>query len=117
VAVGVGRPRTKTGKAAAKHRTASREEYRKLSPAKKKARVANRDKAAQRRADEKRSDQPARKAYKRADAKAVRGVPKGTKCQYPGCNATTNIQRHVVNGKFVKYLCGRHNVKAIPGGQ
>lgn len=111
----VGRPRTKTGKAAAKHRAQSREEYRSLPPAKKKARVANRDKAAQRKADAKRASQPKRRAYKRQDAKAVRGIPKGTKCSK--CGSTRNVQRHVVNGKFKSYLCGKCNVAAIGGGK
>lgn len=110
---GVGRPRTKKGPAASKHRTASREEYRSLPDSKKKSRVADRDKAAQRKADSKRSSQPKRKAYKRQDAKAVRGVPKGTKCAK--CGSTSNVQRHAVNGKFKEYLCGKCNVKAIGG--
>jgi hypothetical protein len=109
----VGRPVTKKGKAASRHRAQSREEYRSLPASGKKARVQNRDKAAQRRADEKRSDQPARKAYKRADAKAVRGIPKGTHCA--NCGSTQNVQRHVVGGKFVKYLCAKCNVRAIGG--
>lgn len=110
----VGRPVTKKGKAAATHRSASRSEYQKLPASGKKARVANRSKEAQRKADEKRSPQPARKAYRKMDAKAVAGVPKGTKCAV--CGSTANVQRHVVNGKFKNYLCGKHNVAAIGKG-
>jgi hypothetical protein len=114
----VGRPRTKTGKAAAKHRAQSREEYRSLPDSKKKARVANRDKEAQRKADAKRlsSQRDKRNSYHRTEAKALKGVPKGKKCSHPGCNATTNIQRHVVNGKFKGYLCAKHNTNAIGKG-
>jgi len=110
----VGRPVTKKGSAASKHRTASRTEYQKLPASGKKARVANRSKEAQRTADTKRSPQPARKAYKKMDAKAVSGVPKGTKCS--NCGSTTNVQRHVVRGKFSRYLCGKCNVAAIGKG-
>ena len=110
----VGRPVTKKGSAASKHRTASRTEYQQLPPSGKKARVANRSKEAQRTADTKRSPQPARKAYKKMDAKAVSGVPKGTKCS--NCGSTTNVQRHVVRGKFSRYLCGKCNVAAIGKG-
>ena len=109
----VGRPVTKKGKAAAKHREASREEYRSLPVSKRKERVADRDSEAQRKADAKRlkNDHASRTAYHRADAKAVKGVPKGSKCAR--CGATTNIQRHVVGGKFKEYLCGRCNTRAI----
>jgi predicted SprT family Zn-dependent metalloprotease len=110
----VGRPVTKKGKAAATHRTASRNEYASLPASGKKARVANRSKEAQRVADNKRSPQPARKAYKKMDAKAVAGIPKGTKCS--NCGSTTNVQRHVVKGKFSRYLCAKCNVAAIGKG-
>jgi ribosomal protein S27AE len=113
----VGRPATKKGPKAAKHRAASREEYRGLPDSGKKKRVASRDKTAQRKADAKRlsTQRNKRNAYHKADAKATRGIPKGTKCA--NCGSTTNIQRHVVNGKFKQYLCGRCNVKAIGGGK
>jgi len=110
----VGRPRTKTGKAASVHRTASQKEYASLPASGKKARVANRSKEAQRKADVKRSPQPARKAYRKMDAKAVAGVPRGTKCS--NCGSTTNVQRHVVKGKFSRYLCAKCNVAAIGKG-
>lgn len=109
----VGRPTTKKTAAAKKHAAAEKARYQKLPTSKKKAIVANRDKAAQRKADEKRASQPQRKAYRRQDAKGVRGVPKGRKCA--NCGSTENVQRHVVNGKFKEYLCGRCNVKAIGG--
>lgn len=107
----VGRPRTSKGKAAVSHRAASQREYDNLPASGKKARVANRSKAAQRVADEKRSGAPARKAYKKQDAKAVAGVPKGKQCSV--CGSTDNVQRHVVGGKFKSYLCAKHNVAAI----
>jgi ribosomal protein S27AE len=110
----VGRPATKKGSAAVRHRTASRTEYQQLPASGKKARVADRSKEAQRKADTKRSPQPARKAYKKMDAKAVAGIPKGTKCS--NCGSTTNVQRHVVKGKFSRYLCAKCNVAAIGKG-
>jgi len=110
-----GRPVTKKGKAAAKHRKASREEYQKLPDSKKKARVSSRSKEAQRKADSKRlsTQRSKRNAYHKADARATRSIPKGTKCAK--CGSTTNIQRHVVNGKFKEYLCGKCNSRAIGG--
>jgi transposase-like protein len=48
------------------------------------------------------------------DAKAVAGVPRGTKCS--NCGSTTNVQRHVVKGKFSRYLCAKCNVAAIGKG-
>lgn len=109
----VGRPTTKKTAAAKKHAAAEKARYDKLSPAKKKAIVATRDKAAQRKADEKRAEQPQRKAYRRQDAKGVQGVPKGRKCSK--CGSTSNVQRHVVNGKFQRYLCAKCNTNAIGG--
>lgn len=111
----VGRPRTKTGKAAARHREQSREEYRSLPESKKKARVADRDKEAQRKADAKRlsSQRSKRNSYHRTEARALKDVPKGTKCGK--CGSTRNVQRHVVKGKFKGYLCGRCNTNAIGG--
>lgn len=111
----VGRPVTKTGAAAAKHRKQSREEYRELPASKKKARVASRDKAAQRSADAKRlsSQRDKRNSYHRTEAKVLKSVPKGTKCGK--CGSTRNVQRHVVKGKFKGYLCGKCNTNAIGG--
>ena len=111
----VGRPVTKTGQKAAKHRKASREEYRGLPETGKKKRVTSRDKAAQRKADAKRlsSQRSKRNAYHKTDAKATKSVPKGSKCS--NCGSTTNVQRHVVNGKFKNYLCGKCNTRAIGG--
>ncbi len=109
----VGRPVTKSGSAAEKARKAARDAYRALPEAKKKARVQNRSKAAQRAADARRlaKDRDGRNAYHRKDARAVQDVPKGAVCAK--CGSTKNVQRHVVNGKFRQYLCGRCNVQAI----
>ena len=109
-----GRPVTKTGPAAAKARQAAKKAYQSKTPAEKKAVVARQDKAARRRADEKRASQPQRIAYRKQDQKGVSGVPKGAKCAL--CGTTPNVQRHVVNGKFVRYLCGKHNVAQIGKG-
>ena len=106
-----GRPVTKTGPAAAKARAAAKKSYDSKSPAEKKAVVARQDKEARRKNDLKRADQPQRKAYIKQDKKGVSGVPKGTKCA--NCGSTTNVQRHVVNGKFKRYLCGKCNVAQI----
>lgn len=108
-----GRPARNKSAAAKKHAAAEKKRYNALPDSKKKAIVKGRSKAAQRKADEKRADQPQRKAYRKQDAKAVRGVPKGKKCA--NCGSTTDVQRHVVNGKFSRYLCRRCNVRAIGG--
>ena len=110
-----GRPITKQGKAAAASRASSRKSYQSKTPAEKKAVVANRDSEAQRQADARRlaSQKTKRNTYHRNDARATSGVPKGTKCA--NCGSTTNVQRHVVNGKFKSYLCGRCNTRAIGG--
>ncbi len=109
----VGRPVTKSGPTAEKARKAARDAYRSLPADKKKARVQNRSKAAQRAADARRlaKDRDGRNAYHRKDAHALQKVPKGAVCAK--CGATRNIQRHVVNGKFREYLCGRCNTQAI----
>ena len=107
----VGRPVTKKGTAAAKHRVAARKEYQGLPESGKKARVANRSKPAQQKADVKRAAEPQRVAYRKRDAKAKQGIPKGTKCA--NCGSTVNVQRHVVGGKFKKYLCAKCNTNAI----
>lgn len=114
--MGVGRPAKKTGKAAAAKRASSRKSYNAKSVTERKAIVQNRDKEAQRRGDAKRlaKSRPKRNAYHRLDAKATQGVPKGSKCA--SCGSTANVQRHVKNGKFSRYLCGRCNVKAIKEG-
>lgn len=106
-----GRPATNKSAAAKKHAAAEKARYQKLPLSKRQSIVQTRDKQAQQRADEKRASQPQRKAYRRQDAKAVAKVPKGTKCAV--CGTTRNVQRHVVNGKFKAYLCGRHNVAQI----
>jgi hypothetical protein len=106
-----GRPATNKSAAAKKHAAAEKKRYNALPVSKRQSIVATRDKEAQRRADEKRASQPQRKAYRKQDAKAVAKVPKGTKCAV--CGTTRNVQRHVVNGKFKSYLCGRHNVAEI----
>jgi hypothetical protein len=106
-----GRPATNKSAAAKKHAAAEKKRYQSLPVSKRQSIVQTRDKEAQRRADEKRASQPARKAYKKQDAKAVSKVPKGKVCAV--CGSKVNVQRHVVNGKFKEYLCGRHNVAAI----
>jgi hypothetical protein len=109
----VGRPTTKKGKAAQAKRLRSRKAYDSLSVSERQALVQKRDKSAQRKADAKRyrSQKSERDTYHRNDARATQGVPKGTKCAK--CGSTRNVQRHVVRGKFVNYLCGRCNVAAI----
>ena len=109
----VGRPRTKTGKAATAHRTASQKEYANLPASGKKARVADRSKEAQRKADNKRAStaSPARKAYRAKEATSLAKAkktapPKPATCQWPGCNRT-DIQLHH-QGKDM-WLCPTHH--------
>ena len=107
-----GRPVTKTGAAAAKHRLRSRKEYQNLSPEKKRQRVANRDKEAQRKADEKRyaKAKPERDSYHRAQAKAKKKAPPRPKsCSWPGCKRT-NIQFH--HQGVDRWLCPTHHAMA-----
>lgn len=107
-----GRPVTKRGSAAAKHRKASREEYQRLSAADKAKRVANRDKEAQRRADAKRlsSQKGKRNSYHREQAGAKRKAPPKPKtCTWPGCNRT-DIQFH--HQGVDRWLCPTHHAMA-----
>ncbi len=101
-----GRPATKRGSAAKKHRDASRKEYQSLPTAKKSARVTNRSKPAQRKADAKRlaSQRTKRNEYHREQAAAVADVPKPTKCSV--CGGTKNVERHHY-GKVVRAVCAR----------
>lgn len=106
-----GRPVTKKGSAAKKHRDASRKEYQSLPVAKKNARVADRDKAAQRKADAKRlkKSHAKRNEYHRKQAAAVSGTPKPAKC--PRCGSTKNVERHHY-GKVVRAMCAKCHAKA-----
>lgn len=110
-----GRPVTKKGKAAARHRAASRSEYQSLTPAERKARVAARDKEAQRKADAKRlaKDPEGRRSYHREQAKARSKAPKKpANCQWPGCSST-DIEFH--HQGTDRWLCPRHHAMARRG--
>jgi Asp-tRNA(Asn)/Glu-tRNA(Gln) amidotransferase A subunit family amidase len=108
----VGRPVTKSGSAAAKKRAQSRKEYQSLTVAERKARVQNRDKEAQRRADAKRyaKSKGDRDAYHRDQAKAkTKAPPKPKACQWPGCKRT-DIEFHHQGGD--RWLCPTHHAAA-----
>ena len=101
-----GRPITKSTPAAAKSRASSKKSYAKMTPAERTSLVQNRDKEAQKRGDARRLEKarPARNAYHKKQAAAVKGVPSGGKCS--SCGSTTNVERHHIGSKIVK-LCGK----------
>lgn len=108
----VGRPVTKTGAAAAKKRAKARKAYQSLPVAERKAKVQNRDKEAQKRADAKRyaKSKDERDAYHRDQARAKTKAPaKPKSCQWPGCTST-NIEFHHQGGD--RWLCPTHHAAA-----
>lgn len=111
MAKSVGRPAKKKSAAAKKHAAAEKARYNKLPVSKRKAIVQNRDKAAQRKADEKR-DGPARDAYRKELSAAKKSAPPKPKtCQWPGCKRTTSLQWHH-QGSNDRYLCPTHHAQA-----
>lgn len=106
-----GRPVTRTGRKAARHRIKARQWYQKQSPSKKDSLVSDRDKEAQRKADAKRhaKSRSARNAYHSKQQKAVAGKKNPGKCAR--CGSTTNVELHHKGGR-VTALCAKCHARA-----
>jgi hypothetical protein len=105
-----GRPVTKAGAKAKRHRDQARKWYQKQSSSKRTSLVKNRSSEAQRKADAKRlsSQRSARNTYHREQARAVSGAPKPSKCSR--CGSTSNVERHHSGGKVIA-LCAKCHAK------
>ena len=113
-----GRPITKKGPAAARHRVSAQKWYASLSPAEKIAYVRRRSRAAQNAAEKRRYSKhhAQRNAYHRdltskehaAEAQGKLKRPKT--CAYPGCTRT-DVQFHHTgtNPTRGRWLCAKHN--------
>jgi len=115
-----GRPVTKKGAKAAKHRKAARQWYQDLPQAEKDAYVARRSKEAQRKADAKRyAKNPAkRKAYhKERTGPIAARIEKGelkppTRCSR--CGSTKDVEYHHRSDTRVVALCTKCNNRSKP---
>ncbi len=108
-----GRPITKTGEKAKRHREAARKWYQKQSTAKKEALVSNRSKEAQRKADAKRhaKHKEERNEYHASQMKAAKGKKNPGKCSV--CGSTKNVEFH--HQGTDRWLCGKCHAKVRDG--
>jgi len=114
-----GRPVTKKGPKASKHRKQASEWYQKQSPQEKDAIVQRRSKSAQRKADAKRlaKDPEGRSKYHAEQAQAKKDAPPKPKtCQWPGCSKSTGLELHH-QSKPYKWYCEDHHAQARKAGK
>jgi len=113
-----GRPITKKGPAAARHRVSAQQWYARLSPAEKIAYVKRRSRSAQNDAEKRRfsKSRAKRNAYhknltsKEHSAEAQGKLKRPKVCSYPGCHRT-DVQFHHTgtNPTRGRWLCAMHN--------
>jgi len=117
-----GRPVTKHGHAAEKHRKSARKWYQELSDEEKAAYVQRRDKGAQRKADAKRlsKQRGKRNEYHRTKTSPQHAAEKSGKMKQAHkcavCGTTKDVQFHHTGKEPLRgrYLCAKHNNRAKP---